>query len=157
MYSDNYGNKGGHGNGKIPLSSKVISGGHNKMVGSTANTTNTSNVSNVTSDTKPDTSNNPDTNINPQVKTKVTYSLDLNTYDKGYKPYYPSMDTNAMGGVVKSNKSGNSYNAPGNIYSKKRIKGNERDRSTYSASNTSNNTLKNNSLSFLKQAYGDDK
>lgn len=34
----------------------------------------------------------------------MIYSLNINTYDKGYKPYYPSMDPNAMGGELKSKK-----------------------------------------------------
>ncbi len=32
---------------------------------------------------------------------KYLYSLNLNNYDKGVKPYYPSMDPNAMGGELQ--------------------------------------------------------
>ncbi len=32
---------------------------------------------------------------------KYIYTLNLNNYDKGRKPYYPSMDPNAMGGELK--------------------------------------------------------
>ncbi len=34
-------------------------------------------------------------------KPKTIYSLNLNNYDRGAKPYYPSMDPNAMGGELK--------------------------------------------------------
>lgn len=35
---------------------------------------------------------------------KVIYNLDLNSYDKGYKPYYPSMDPKFMGGEITKSK-----------------------------------------------------
>lgn len=34
-------------------------------------------------------------------KPKIIYSLNLNNYERGAKPYYPSMDPNAMGGELK--------------------------------------------------------
>jgi hypothetical protein len=80
-------------------------------------------------------------------KTKVIYSLNLNTYDKGYKPYYPSMDPNSQGGELK-------------FKSKKKIKGDERGINS-SANNISNkfnsiNKPGQNNLARLMQAYGDE-
>jgi hypothetical protein len=77
-----------------------------------------------------DTNNISATTIPSQNKTKIIYSVNLNTYDKGYKPYYPSMDANAMGGELKIN-------------SKKKMKIENRGRD-------------NNSLNKLIQAYQDD-
>lgn len=80
-------------------------------------------------------------------KTKVIYSLNLNTYDQGYKPYYPSMDPKSQGGEIKCK-------------SKKKLK--EEERSINNSSNNLSykskriNYTGQNNLAKLMQAYGDD-
>merc|ERR1712032_683441 len=37
-------------------------------------------------------------------KNKSLYNINLNNFEKGKKPYYPSMDPNLMGGEIKSRK-----------------------------------------------------
>lgn len=69
----------------------------------------------------------------PYNKNKIIYSVSLNSYDKGLKPYYPSMDPNAMGGELK-------------IYSKKKIK---------SEARANAESESNNIINKLMQAYKD--
>jgi hypothetical protein len=65
-------------------------------------------------------------------KIKRIYSLNLNTYDKGVKPYYPSMDPNALGGELKNK-------------SKKNVKAIEREKEK--------NSNSNNILEKFRQEY----
>ena len=79
-------------------------------------------------------------------KTKVIYSLNLNNYDKGHKPYYPSMDPNAMGGELK-------------IKSKRQIKSEDRNRINSlepGKEKDYGNNKKQNSLAQLISAYQED-
>ncbi len=75
-------------------------------------------------------------------KTKVIYSLNWNTYDKGYKPYYPSMDPNALGGELK-------------FKSKKNLKSEDRGKHIVGSGNNNLNSA-GGSLKMLMEAYGDD-
>ena len=68
--------------------------------------------------------------------------MNLNTYDKGYKPYYPSMDPSTEGGELKK--------------SKKKQKVEERKGITDNIEKPQRDTRNKNSLSRLMDAYEDD-
>lgn len=70
-------------------------------------------------------------------KKSYTYNMNLNNYEEGYKPYYPSMDPKAMGGELK--------NKP-----KKKLK------SEYRKIELEQDTSNTNSLLKLMNTYGDE-
>ncbi len=75
-------------------------------------------------------------------KTKIIYSVNLNSYDKGYKPYYPSMDPKTEGGELK-------------MLSRKRNIPGERKEITEEEEKPKQDNYYKNSLSRLLEAYQD--